>query len=290
MSDTKPKKRGRPKKTDVTKKIVKNNQEDHEIILRLKTFSDDNYSSDSDSESECESNSDENNFFTINETTEGCTKHNMKYGADDNCESDNDITVDDLYKELKDKERLIKKLTDKVNYMSTCGTYSANTATKDVVKHLHNLKLLDVNNLTAIKISDNTQIKCWNCTHNFNGPPFFIPDSYINGYFYVFGCFCSLNCAATYNLHILNDSRTKTRHSLILIIFHKIFGTHNKLVYAPRKELLEDYGGLITIDEYRKSFMTINKEHSMKIPPMLPLVYEIETKTSDNAETLVMPS
>jgi hypothetical protein len=74
------------------------------------------------------------------------------------------------------------------------------------------------------------------------------------------------------------------------MIFHKIFGEHNKLVYAPRKELLVDYGGVITIDEYRKSFMTLNKEHSMKIPPMLPLVYEIETKTNDNAGTVVISS
>jgi len=288
MSDTKPKKRGRPKKTVEVKKQVNDIKDEDEIIIRLKTFSDDTCSSSSESESESESDTDENNFFTINETTEGCGKHPLAYAlTDDDVGSDDSVKVNNLYKELKNKEKLIKKLTDKVNYMNTYGTYSANTATKDVVKQLHDLKLLNVNDLTKITIPSKTKIKCWHCTHNFNGPPFFIPDAYINGYFYVFGCFCSLNCAATYNLHTLNDSRTKTRHSLILILFHKIFGAHNKLVYAAKKELLEDYGGIMTITEYRKSFMSINKEYNVKIPPMLPLVYEIETRTTDISETVV---
>jgi hypothetical protein len=287
MSESKPKKRGRPRNPVVAKQIIKNNKEEDEIILRLQTFSDDKYeSSTTCTESDSNSNSEDNVFFTINETTDGGHKNIKAYSPDNDNETH--TNSDDLHKELKNKEKIIKKLTDQVNYMNTFGTYSANTATRDIVKQLHDLKLLDVSSSASIKISGKTKIKCWHCTYNFNGPPFFIPDAYINGYFYVFGCFCSLNCAATYNLNTLNDSRTKTRHSLILMLFHKIFGTNNKLVYAPRKELLEDYGGLMTINKFRESFMTINKEHTMKIPPMLPLVYEIETRTNDTVETVIM--
>jgi hypothetical protein len=273
MSESKPKKRGRPRNPVVTKQIIKNIKEEDEIILRLPTFSDDSNESPS-SESKTDSNSEDNIFFTINETTECGNKHKKNYASDN----------ESIHKELKNKEKLIKKLTDQLD---TFGAYSANTATRDIVKQLHNLNLLDVSDSTRIKIASKTKIKCWHCTYNFSGPPFFIPDAYINGYFYVFGCFCSLNCAATYNLHTLNDSRTKTRHSLILMLFYKIFGDDKKFVYAPRKELLEDYGGIMTINKYRESFMTINKEHTMKIPPMLPLIYEIETRTNDTAETVI---
>ena len=286
MSESKPKKRGRPRNPVVAKKIINNDKEEDEIILRLQTFSDDKYgSSDSSTESDSSSDSEDNNFFTINETTECGTKNIKSYITDDENEKHTDS--DDLYRELKNKDKLIKKLTDQINNINTLGTYSANTATRDIVKQLHDLKLLNVGNSGSVKIVSKTNIKCWHCTYNFDGPPFFIPDAYINGYFYVFGCFCSLNCAATYNLHTLNDSRTKTRHSLILILFHKIFGTHNKFVYAARKELLEDYGGVMTIGKFRESFMTINKEYTMTIPPMLPLVYEIETHPNDTIGTVV---
>jgi hypothetical protein len=283
-------KRGRPRKNTVQKKQenkpISQVKEEDEIILRLRLCSDDEHSdSNSESESELELDNDENDFFTINETTDG--NKAIDYISDSSNSSVESLKLDDLYKELKIKEKLVKQLTEKVNYLNMYGSVHNNTATKDIMRRIHDLKLIKVNGGASITIPDKTNIKCWNCTHNFDGPPCFIPDNFINGFFYVFGCFCSFNCAATYNLEILNDSRSKTRYSFILLLFHKIFGKNQSLNYAPKKEMLEDYGGEMTIKEYRDSFLSMGKEHKISIPPMIPLLYEIETRGRDAVETTI---
>lgn len=282
--------RGRPRKNTVKKpekKSLPKKKEEDEIILRLKTFSSDESESESSGDE-----SEENGYFTLGDTTEmghkainNITQSDHSEGSDSSVKS---MKLEDVYRELKNKERLVKQLTDKLNYVNMYGTFSSNTATKSVIKKIHDLKLLDVNDRKTIKIPDKTNIKCWHCTHNFDGPPFFIPDSYINGYYYVFGCFCSFNCAASYNLRILNDARSKTRHSLILRLFHSIFGARKTLTYAPRKEMLKDYGGEMTIKEYRDTFMSLGKDYKMPLPPMLPLVYQVEVRTTDNPETTIV--
>lgn len=293
MSETKPmRKRGRPRKNTVQKKQEKKSppqkKEEDEIILRLKLCSDDEESS-SESESSVSDN-EENEFFTINETTDGHKGIEYISQSDSSDSSGKSIKLNELYNELKNKEKLVKQLTEKVNYMNMYGSFNNSTATKDVMRKMHDLKLIKVNDGSTLTIPSKTNIKCWHCTYNFDGPPCFIPDKYINGFFYVFGCFCSFNCASTYNLKILNDSRVNTRHSLILLLFHKIFGKNKTLNYAPEKELLEDYGGDMTIKEYRESFMSVNKEYKITIPPMIPLVYEIETRGREAIETTITHS
>jgi hypothetical protein len=272
MSDEQPlvRKRGRPRK-----KVIKKNtnfipEKNKDIILKLKLCSDDDSSESSSDNSVC------NNFFTIDETTEACNKEPDYISNSDS--SNNSLNIDDLYKELNKKELLIKQLTERINNIDTCDRTTLNTSSNNIIRRMHDLKLIDIKNNSEITVKSKTDIKCWHCTHNFNNPPCFIPDKYINGNFYVFGCFCSFNCASTYNLEILNDARVKIRQSLILILFHKIFGNNKTLVYAPKKELLKDYGGNLTINEFRKTFMVSDKEYKLNIPPMIPLVYEIETR------------
>lgn len=156
----------------------------------------------------------------------------------------------------------------------------------DILKKYNNLELISVKG-DKIKIKEKTNIKCWHCTYNFDSVPCFIPDKFINGIFHVFGCFCSFNCALTYNLNFLNDSRVNTRHSLILLMFHKIFGKNKVLTYAPKKELLTDYGGPLTITKFRNSFLEINNEYRMNLPPVIPLIYEIEVRNREGIKTVV---
>ena len=44
-----------------------------------------------------------------------------------------------------------------------------------------------------------TNYSCWWCCHKFQTPPCFIPLDYKNDIFYVYGNFCSFNCALSYN-------------------------------------------------------------------------------------------
>ena len=271
------KKRGRPRKNISTRKIEKeiiindDKKIEEEIILHLKICSDDEKLND-------------NNFFSINNTTENSNDQtNFVTKLDSSNDSDfdpNNLKIEDLYNELKQKEHLIKQLNYKINQLNLYGPNKQNISNKEIIKKYHNLNLLTING-KKLEIKPNTNIKCWNCTHNFDNIPCFIPDKYINNSFYVFGCFCSYNCAATYNLHYLNDSRIKTRYALIQILFSKIFGNNKRLTYASKKEVLTDYGGCITIDEYRKSFLFINKEYKINIPPMIPLLHELDVIDCD---------
>ena len=277
------KKRGRPRKNTIPKKIDKklsfNNDEinrEEEIILHLKLVSDD----------ESVTETEENNFFSLNDSDNqdfdlNSSNFNKVSG------SDKKLEIEDLFKELEKKEVLIKQLTEKVNYMNTYGSFHKSDK-KEIITKYKNMNLINIHG-NSITIPENTNIKCWHCANSFDNPPCFIPDRYINNIFHVFGNFCSFNCAASYNWNYLNDSRVKQRHSLILIMFHKIFGKKKELTFAPKKELLNDFmeDGL-TIEEYRHNFNIISKEYNLKLPPMIPLIYEMEIKSKDIIETKIL--
>lgn len=278
------KKRGRPRKNTIPKKIDKkltfDNEEinrEEEIILHLKLISDDE---------ESMTETEENNFFSINESDNDEYELNSSNFNKINT-SEKKLEIEDLFKELEKKEILIKQLTEKVNYLSTYGT-NQKSDKKEIITKYKNMNLINIEG-KSITIPESTNLKCWHCTKQFDNPPCFIPDRYINNVFHVFGNFCSFNCAASYNWFYLNDSRVKQRHSLISIMFHKIFGKKKELTFAPKKELLEDYmpDGL-SIEEYRQNFNFISKEFNLKLPPMIPLIYEMEIKSKDIIETKIL--
>ncbi len=73
----------------------------------------------------------------------------------------------------------------------------------------------------------------------------------------------------------MHDYRVKTRESLIKYIYLYIFGENSLLLPAPKKELLKDFGGILTITEFRKCFSTIDSVYEINIPPLIPMVHEI---------------
>ncbi len=141
-----------------------------------------------------------------------------------------------------------------------------------------NVNFVDTTNGNKIT-TQKTDIACWWCTYKFNTPPCYIPDTIIEDNYYVFGCFCSYNCAAAYNIKCMNDCRVWVRHGLIIKLISKIYPDKNKeinLTIAPDKEVLQRYGGHLTIDQYRNLFYNNNIECSILLPPMKSIVPIIE--------------
>lgn len=128
-----------------------------------------------------------------------------------------------------------------------------------------------------------TSIKCWWDCHEFNNLPFFLPESYNNGVFYVMGYFCSPNCALAYNLLILRDSNMYNRKSLIYYFYKKITGMKPSdnidFIIPPSKEILKDFGGTMTIEMFRNKFNLINCHFTTFIPPIRPYNIIVEEKT-----------
>lgn len=127
-------------------------------------------------------------------------------------------------------------------------------------------------------ISDNTNNVgevCWNCCHSFHEMVYGIPLKYLDGVFYVYGDFCSLECAARYSSeHFKNDNYEIT--SLINLYNNIINKKETKINPAPNKLSLKLFGGNLSIDEYRANFNKSNI-HDIKLPPILPIKHIIDT-------------
>ena len=105
-------------------------------------------------------------------------------------------------------------------------------------------------------------VRCYHCHHNFNNKPFFLPTDYnaeIKRY-KVTGNFCSPNCVKSY------ASNSKLHASKIYLVGHMyrtLFGANYTIKPAPPIQCLKEYGGFMTIEQYRASFEN-NKEYCLK--------------------------
>lgn len=173
-------------------------------------------------------------------------------------------------------EKLEKELEEYKELLTASKTFfTENTVTK------LNLNLIDEAGET-IKLK-HTDISCWWCSHQFETLPCFIPRALIDNIYQVFGCFCSFNCAAAYNMNMSDtQSRIRNRHALILKLFHNIFGNDKELIVAPSYLILKKYGGTLSINEFRKSFTCEIKEYMYILPPMTPISTYIEGRTINN--------
>ena len=104
---------------------------------------------------------------------------------------------------------------------------------------------------------------CWNCRHSIPSEwnPVGIPLKYRsdNNSFECEGVFCSFNCISAYlQEHV--EYRYKDSTVLLSMLYRMVFNVNRKttdIVPAPSWKLLKTYGGHLTIDEYRKSFQTV---------------------------------
>lgn len=207
-------------------------------------------------------------------------KNLIMYLTDD--DSDDEYNVKNLKKKLKKRDELIKKLkSDAKSDFYNENSYSVNKK-KDPNINLLKLKLYNKDGICSI--GEKTKISCWWCTFTFDDLPCFIPEKYNSGKYFVFGCFCSYNCALAY---ILKDDEYKiaNRVSLIKRMYSEIYETENPLYPSPPRELLSKFGGPMTIDEYRSSNQTHElKEYKMKFANIIPTpVFFEETKKEYNA-------
>lgn len=126
-----------------------------------------------------------------------------------------------------------------------------------------------------------TKYHCFWCCHSFKTMPCFIPMSMTKGVYKVYGNFCSFNCALSFNFHSGNVNYGE-RSGLIQDLYFRIYGYDApKLSYAPNKEVLEMFGGCISIEDYRKSFVTLG-DWKLTLPNIVFIIPQlIEEKHTD---------
>jgi hypothetical protein len=156
---------------------------------------------------------------------------------------------------------------------STCGTCVPDNAESNKViwKKLETLSLnLHNNNIPDKKSS------CFWCTCDFDNPPIFIPKYEINKSYYVYGCFCSLECSCAYLINENIDNATKfERYHLLNYIYGKIYNYEKNIKPAPNPYYtLSKYYGNLSIQEYRKLLksdrllLVVDKPLSRQLPEL----------------------
>lgn len=96
---------------------------------------------------------------------------------------------------------------------------------------------------------------CFWCTCSFNNHPIYIPKYSINGFYHVYGCFCSPECATGYLFKQSDiDSTAKfERYSLLNNIYCKIYDYTKNIKPAPDPHYtLDKFYGNLSIQEYRQ--------------------------------------
>jgi hypothetical protein len=184
---------------------------------------------------------------------------------------DNYDTVDNSLFIKSDKEIKIHTYNNIVNDTDTtdslktpinnsiCDKISINTVQKISTHNLH--------------FTQNT--KCWWCRSCFNTPSLELPEDYYNDTFFCIGHFCSFNCIKKYNLE-LNDHLIWKRDSLINLFYYKIHKNYKEITPAPHWMILKEYGGCLTIEEFRNNFIINSKEYIILHPPLISRQMQIE--------------
>ena len=160
--------------------------------------------------------------------------------------------------------------TSKTNDDTNDDDETVDDDTKEIWQKLKQLEYkLHTNNIT--KKSD-----CFWDTCEFDNPPIYIPKYFLNGTYYVYGCFCSPECAAAYLMKEQIDRSTKfERYQLLNNVYSKIYKYEKNIKFAsePRYMLNKFYGNL-TIQEYRallrneRLFLIIDKPLTKIFPEL----------------------
>lgn len=110
-----------------------------------------------------------------------------------------------------------------------------------------------------------TNLRCWSCDFNFESRPVFVPmdikESFGGVEIPVYGNMCSFPCAALYiTANYTRDQQWKLFEYLFFLF--KIFrGRYvTKIDVAPRKTLMQQYGGTMEPHEFRKKIDRLEED------------------------------
>ena len=155
---------------------------------------------------------------------------------------------------------------------------------KNLNKEIHRkLKELSIN-LHTNNIPDKKSCCFW-CTYDFDNPPIFIPKHEINNQYFVYGCFCSLECACAYLMEENIDQASKfERYALLNFIYGKLYNYEKNIKPAPNPYYtLDKYYGNLSIQEYRK----LLKSERLLLIVDKPLSRQLPELHEDNEDFLI---
>jgi hypothetical protein len=155
-----------------------------------------------------------------------------------------------------------------------------NSPEKNLAKKLKELEY----NLHTNNMNDKKSV-CFHCTYPFDNTACYIPKTYINNGYQVYGCFCSPECSVAFLFNEQLDNHVKfERYSMLNHIYGKMYDYKKSIKPAACPYYtLDRYYGNMTIQEYRsllktdRYFLVVDKP----LTRVMPELYE------DNNEHII---
>lgn len=136
------------------------------------------------------------------------------------------------------------------------------------------------------KLPEKTEIACFWCCHGFSGHPCAIPSHIMDEVWYMYGNFCSPECATAYLFKERIDNHVQwERYALLNSLYTDDAdiksGASSGIRPAPPREILRMFGGTMDIAEYRALVHEKRLRVDVMTPPMVSIVQTMDTKPID---------
>lgn len=225
-------------------------------------------------------------------------KNNEKSISDNNIENSDNIMLDSIKDNEQRKEinELRKENNELKKENNELKKYYSKTVPMFHTEIEYYPNYININDMNGQKIiPEKTSCRCLHCGYSFpNYPVYLIIDKHDN-IFVKMGdkkdfLFCSFNCAQSYNIS-LNDEDIGKRYSFMVQFYYEqnknniSVGLSSIILYeAGPKELLEDYGGTMSIDTYRRNFKIPGLEYQKMTCPLISSIQCVKVTTVEKNE------
>jgi len=132
------------------------------------------------------------------------------------------------------------------------------------------------------KLPEKTEIACFWCCHSFSSMPHAIPSHILDEVWYMYGNFCSPECAASYLFKERIDNHIQwERFALLNSLYGETGTSRSGIRPAAPREVLRMFGGSMDISEYRAVVREKKLRIDVMTPPMVSIIQTMDTKPID---------
>ena len=169
-----------------------------------------------------------------------------------------------MQKEVKETKESKESKSEEIDYYNLKGTM-----------------LVQFKNSSDVKqIPARSDAACMWCCHVFEHRPVVLPIRDTGEHLEVMGNFCSPECAVAYLFDMRQDSHTRWEQ---LSLLYRIYGEVCKgnIHPAPARATLKLFGGVLSIEDYRRLLRSQKVLVDVHLPPMVSILSTMDTKPID---------
>lgn len=189
-----------------------------------------------------------NNFF--GETSESIKFDNSNKVLNESDYNTNKVKFGNIFIKIHDKETQQAPVLFEEPKDAEC---LLKLSSEDEEENSLNKMISKKKNIFVYNKDKNINKKCFHCHNFFKNSPFYLPFDYCQELdrYKIYGNFCSPNCVKSY---CLNSKYFQTKLHLVGSFYRKLFGSEFRIKPAPSHLMLKEYGGHLTIEQFRESF------------------------------------